>query len=112
VLDEGHREGLAIDMAFWLPGERVIRALKEGMAVHCRPQSVRVSDGPGPILEAFVERSHGGGKDTCLGVQPVCGDRDLPGVPATAPGLSGGRVSRCFDPCFARHICPGVTEAV
>jgi putative transposase len=55
VLDEGNREALAIDVAFSLPSTRVIRVLDELVAVHGRPQAVRVDNGPELISEAFVE---------------------------------------------------------
>ena len=55
VLDEGNREALAIDVAFSLPSARVIRVLDELVAVHGRPQAVRVDNGPELISEAFVE---------------------------------------------------------
>lgn len=55
VLDEGNREALAIDVAFSLPSARVIRVLGELVAVHGRPQAVRVDNGPELISEAFVE---------------------------------------------------------
>jgi len=54
--DEGHREGLAIDLAFSLPSSRVIRVLVELVTVHGRPQAVRVANGPEQFSEAFVER--------------------------------------------------------
>jgi putative transposase len=55
VLDEGNREALVIDVAFSLPSVRVIRVLDELVAVHGRPQAVRVDNGPELISEAFVE---------------------------------------------------------
>ncbi len=53
ILDEGNREGLAIDVGRSIPARRLIRVLEELIALHGRPrcasdgQRPRV-DGPGP----------------------------------------------------------------
>jgi putative transposase len=54
VLDEGNREGLAIDAAVSIPSVRVIRVLDELVTVHGRPQALRVDNGPELISEAFL----------------------------------------------------------
>jgi len=46
VLDEGNREGLAIDVAMSLPSVRVIHVLDELVALHGGPQALRVDNGP------------------------------------------------------------------
>jgi putative transposase len=55
VLDEGNREGLAIDVSTSIPSVRVIRVLDELVAVHGKPQALRVDNGPELISEAFLE---------------------------------------------------------
>ena len=54
VIDEGNREALAIDVALSIPSVRVIRILGELVAVHGRPKSLRVDNGPELISEAFL----------------------------------------------------------
>lgn len=61
VLDEGNREGLAIEVAFAIPSVRVIRVLDELVATHGSPAALRMDNGPELISEALVEwcRSRG-----------------------------------------------------
>lgn len=54
VIDEGNREGLAIDVALSIPSVRVIRVLDERVEVHGRPKALRVDNGPEPVSEAFL----------------------------------------------------------
>jgi len=46
LLDEGNREGLAIDVAMSLPSQRVIGVLDELVALHGAPTALRVYNGP------------------------------------------------------------------
>lgn len=61
VLDEGNREGLAIEVAFAIPSVRVIRVLDELVATHGSPAALRMDNGPELSSEALVEwcRSRG-----------------------------------------------------
>ncbi len=54
VLDEGNREGLAIDVSTSIPSVRVIRILDELVAVNGRPEALRVDNGPELISDAFL----------------------------------------------------------
>ncbi len=54
VLDEGNREGLAVDVSTSIPSVRVIRILDELVAVHGRPEALRVDNGPELISDAFL----------------------------------------------------------
>lgn len=54
VLDEGVREGLAIEIDTSLPAERVIRVLEQ-VATWCgRPQAIRLDNGLELIAERFM----------------------------------------------------------
>jgi putative transposase len=55
ILDEGNREGLAIDVAISIPSRRVIRQMEEHVALHGPPKAIRVDNGPEFIAEEFVE---------------------------------------------------------
>src|SRR5262249_36965978 len=46
IIDEGNREGLAIVAGTSLPSRRVTAVLDELVAVHGRPQALRVDNGP------------------------------------------------------------------
>ena len=46
VLDDFNREGLAIDVDFSLPAERVIRSLNQIIELRGKPASIRVDNGP------------------------------------------------------------------
>jgi putative transposase len=61
VIDEGNREGLAIDVSTSIPSVRVIRVLDELVAVHGKPDAVRVDNGPELISEVFLEWCGGQG---------------------------------------------------
>jgi putative transposase len=52
VLDEGVREGLAIEIDTSLPAERVIRVLEQVVAWRGRPQAIRLDN----VLHAEVKR--------------------------------------------------------
>lgn len=54
VLDEGVREGLAIEIDTSLPAERVIRVLEQVMSWRGRPQAIRLDNGPEFIAERFM----------------------------------------------------------
>jgi putative transposase len=55
VIDEGNREGLAIEVAFAIPSLRVIRVLDELVAVYGCPKALRMDNGPELISEALTE---------------------------------------------------------
>ena len=61
VLEEGNREGLAIEVAFAIPAVRVIRVLDELVAIYGKPAALRMDNGPELIAEVLVEwcRAHG-----------------------------------------------------
>lgn len=46
ILDEGNREGLAIDVGMSLPSVRVISVLEDLVALYGAPQALRVDNGP------------------------------------------------------------------
>jgi putative transposase len=54
LIDEGNREALAIEVGTSIPATRVIRVLDELVAVHGRPASVRVDNGPELLAQVFV----------------------------------------------------------
>lgn len=54
VLDEGNREGLAIEIDTSLPSARVITLLDQLVALHGRPARLRCDNGPEFIAEALT----------------------------------------------------------
>ena len=54
VLDEGVREGLAIEIDTSLPAERVIRVLEQVVSWRGQPQAIRLDNGPEFIAESFI----------------------------------------------------------
>ncbi len=61
VLDQGNREGLAIDVGFSLPSRRVIALLEELVALHGAPVTLRLDNGPeflAPALTSWAD-AHG-----------------------------------------------------
>ena len=54
ILDEGVREGLAIEIDTSLPAERVIRVLEQVVAWRGQPQAIRLDNGPEFIAERFM----------------------------------------------------------
>ena len=54
ILDEGVREGLAIELDTSLPAERVIRVLEQVVAWRGQPQAIRLDNGPEFIAERFT----------------------------------------------------------
>jgi putative transposase len=54
VLDEGVREGLAIEVDTSLPAERVVRVLEQVVAWRGQPQAIRLDNGPELIAERFM----------------------------------------------------------
>ncbi len=54
ILDEGVREGLAIEMDPSLPAERVIRVLEQVIAWWGQPQALRLDNGPEFLAECFT----------------------------------------------------------
>ena len=55
IMDEGNREGLAIDVGRSIPARRVIPVLEELIALHGRPTAFRMDNGPELTAEALVE---------------------------------------------------------
>jgi putative transposase len=55
IIDEGNREGLAIEVGTSIPSARVIRVLDDLLRLYGRPARVRVDNGPELVAEAFVE---------------------------------------------------------
>ena len=54
ILDEGVREGLAIEIDTSLPAERVIRVLEHVVSWRGQPQAIRLDNGPEFIAERFM----------------------------------------------------------
>lgn len=54
ILDEGVREGLAIEIDTSLPAERVIRVLEQVVSWRGQPQALRLDNGPELIAERFM----------------------------------------------------------
>jgi putative transposase len=54
LLDEGVREGLAIEIETWLPAERVSRVLELVVSWRGQPQAIRLDNGPEFIAESFI----------------------------------------------------------
>ena len=54
ILDEGVREGLAIEVDTSLPAKRVIRVLEQVMSWRGRPQALRLDNGPELIADQFM----------------------------------------------------------
>ncbi len=54
ILDEGVREGLAIEIDTSLPAERVVRVLEQVVSWRGRPQAIRLDNGPELIAEQFM----------------------------------------------------------
>ena len=46
IMDEGNREGWAIDVGRSIPARRVIPVLEELIALHGRPTAFRMDNGP------------------------------------------------------------------
>lgn len=55
VLDEGVREGLAIEVDTSLPAERVIRVLEQVVSWRGRPHAIRLDNGPELLADRFVD---------------------------------------------------------
>lgn len=61
VIDEGNREGLAIDIGVSLPSVRLVALLDQLRAVHGTPKALRVDNGPeltSTALSDWCERHH------------------------------------------------------
>ena len=54
ILDEGVREGLAIEVDTSLPAERVLRVLEQVVSWRGRPQALRLDNGPEWIADRFM----------------------------------------------------------
>ena len=54
ILDEGVREGLAIEVDTSLPAERVIRTLEQVVAWRGHPQALRLDNGPELLADRFI----------------------------------------------------------
>jgi putative transposase len=55
ILDEGNREGLAIEVATSIPSPRVVRVLEDLVALHGRPRALRTDNGPEFIAQPLVD---------------------------------------------------------
>ncbi|MEO9629023.1 MAG: IS3 family transposase [Sulfitobacter sp.] len=55
VLDDFNREGLAIEVDFSLPAERVVRALNQIIEWRGKPQAIRVDNGPEYVSGKLME---------------------------------------------------------
>ncbi len=55
VLDEGNREGLAIEIATSLPSWRVVAVLEELVAIHGTPTALRLDNGPEFVAEGVAQ---------------------------------------------------------
>ena len=55
VLDEGNREGLAIEVGTSLPASRVVRVLSQLVALYGRPDRLRLDNGPELTSQVFTE---------------------------------------------------------
>jgi putative transposase len=55
VLDDFNREGLAIDVDFSLPAERIIRSLNQIIEWRGKPASIRVDNGPEYVSNKLLE---------------------------------------------------------
>ena len=53
ILDDFNREGLAIEVDFSLPSERVVRTLNQVIAWRVRQLAIRVDNGPEYISARF-----------------------------------------------------------
>ncbi len=55
LIDEGNREALPLRIGTSLPAARVSRVLADVVALHGRPDAIRVDNGPGFVSDVFVE---------------------------------------------------------
>lgn len=54
VLDDCNREGLGIEVDFWLPAERVVRALNQIIEWPGKPWAIRIDNGPEYVSPTLV----------------------------------------------------------
>lgn len=54
LLDEGVREGLAIEIDTSLPAERVIHVLEQVVSWRGQPQAIRLDNGPEFLADRFI----------------------------------------------------------
>ena len=55
VLDEGNREGLAIEVTTSIPAQRGVRVLDQLVALYGRPQALRLDNGPELTAQVVVD---------------------------------------------------------
>ena len=55
VIDEGNRQGLAIEIGTSIPSARLVRLMEQLIDLYGRPAALRVDNGPELTAEAFVE---------------------------------------------------------
>jgi len=55
LIDEGNRAALALEIGTSLPAARVTRVLSALVALHGRPDAIRVDNGPELLAEVFVD---------------------------------------------------------
>ena len=61
VLDQGNREGLAIEIGFSLPSRRVVALLDQLVALHGAPTALRMDNGPEFLAAAVAAWAEAGG---------------------------------------------------
>jgi putative transposase len=62
ILDEGVREGLAIEIDISLPAERVVRTLQQLITWRGRPKAIRLDNGPRVDRAAIYHLVRGDGQ--------------------------------------------------
>jgi putative transposase len=55
LIDEGNREAVALEIGISMPAARVSRVLADVVALHGRPDAIRVDNGPEFVSDVFVE---------------------------------------------------------
>jgi putative transposase len=69
VIDEGNREGLAIEVGGSIPAARVVRVLDQLIALYGRPDAIRIDNGPELTSQTLTEWAAARGI-TLLYIQP------------------------------------------
>ncbi len=119
IIDEGNREGLAIEVGMSLPSLRVIAVLEDLIALHGRPRALRMDNGPEfisialtrwcaergialwhiqpgkPQQNAYIERFNRSYRDEVLNAYLFLSLAEVREV--TAEWLVGYNTERCHD---------------
>lgn len=69
VIDEGNREGLAIEIGASIPASRVVRVLDQLIALYGRPDAIRLDNGPELTSQRLTDWAAGRGI-TLIHIQP------------------------------------------